>query len=592
VPEAGPARGGAPRELILADRVEDLPAGTRWIAFGGAVPDAEGVLPAGDVIGPHRARLRAAFVDWLGRMNAANASPSWWAHTTSAKNLLASPFGNAVFDLLGLRLTLEARAEPRIGIVGASDAQAAVIRRLAGDGSMQVTDRRAARRHPGLVRLRLWVQCLRAVGAWAWWLRSMRSSARADVRLFTYVDAGFRDGNDAFFGPLSDLLTRRDPPASCEHHAFLHGTHRGIVPLLRGAARFRYSPLYGELELIDFVDALREALEAAAQVDRWPSPALLEGLDLEPLFREALRQDVAGGAYYAVLLVHRAARRLAARMRPAVFLYPFENKTLEKLLLLGLREGNPGGRIVGYQHTSVTPRHTTLLFGPGEAERTPLPDVVVTTGEVTRDYLEANGRYPAGLLNAGCALRQPQRQVLPRRKADKNAHVLLVLSSSTAELIEATRRLLEVGTLEPEWQLAIRPHPEFPLSRLPESLRSAALARARDLSGTPLEENLLWADAVAYASSTAALEALMAGRPVINLDLGEPLEVDPVLEPPPFHWRARSAQDLADAVREILALGDEGFAQRRDAARAFTERYLRPPTPDRLALLLGEAPSS
>lgn len=586
------APGGSLRELILADRIEDLPAGTRWIAFGGTVHEGEGAIPAGDTIGPHRARLRAAFVDWLGRINAANASPSWWAHTTSAKNLLASPFGNAAFDLMGLQLTLQARTEACIGILGASDAQAQVIRRSAGEGRLRVTERRAARQLPSPLRLRLLAQFLRALAAWVWWFRPMRSSEPADVRLLTYVDAGFRDGNDAFFGPLAALLARRDPPASCVHHAFLHGEPRRIVPLLQGASQFRYAPLYSELELADFITAWRAALGAVAQVDRWPRPALLEGLDLEPLFREALRQDIAGGAYYAVLLVHRAARRLAARSRPAVFLYPFENKTLEKLLLLGLREVNPGGRVVGYQHTSVTPRHTTLLFGPGEAERTPLPDLIVTTGEVTRDYLEANGRYPAGLLKAGCALRQPQRQVLPRRKEAGGAHVLLVLSSSTAELIEATRRLLEVGELEPDWQLAIRPHPEFPLSRLPEPLRSSALARARDLAGTPLEDNLVWADAVAYASSTAALEALMAGRPVINLDLGEPLEVDPVLEPLSFHWRARSAQALVAAMHEVLSFGDEEFAQRRDAARAFTERYLRPPTPDRLALLLGEAPNS
>ena len=582
---------GAPRELVLAASAADLPGGIPWLGFGDAAA-AEGALRPGDLIRPQRERLREAFVIWLGGMNSANASPEWWAHNTSSKNLLSSRFGNAVFELLALRLLLQEPARTPVGVVGASTAQEEAIRRMAAasGGALRIRHAGAAPRREGRAALRLAARAVRAVLEWVWWLRPWRESGGAAVRLITYADAGFRDGNDAFFGPLASLLAVREPPLACVHHPWLHGAPGVVVPKLRAAARFRYSPLLAELDVADFLGALRDAFAALSRVARWPAPAPLEGVELESLLRDALREDLASGNYFAVLLIQRAARRLAERTRPPLVIYPFENKSLEKLLLLGLREGYPAGRIVGYQHTSVTPRHTTLLFAPGEAARTPLPDRVVTVGEVTRAWLESNGRYPAGLLAAGFALRQSAGASLERRRSapGEGARVLFVLSSSIAELVSAARWLLEAARLRPSWQFALRPHPEFPIARLPESLRAAAMARSRDFSGTPLEENLRWADAIAYASSTVALEALMAGRPVVNIDLGEPLDADPVLEPVALHWCAGNPAQLVAAVQEIADLTDAEFSHRRHAARSFVDRYLRPFTAQGLARLLGE----
>jgi len=260
------------------------------------------------------------------------------------------------------------------------------------------------------------------------------------------------------------------------------------------------------------------------------------------------------------------------------------------LLLLGLREGYRGVRVIGYQHTLVTPRHTTLLFAPGEAARTPPPNRVLTVGGVTRSWLESNGRYPAGLLVEGFALRQSSRASLERRRPAPGERLreLFVLWSNVAELVVTARWLLEVAGLRPSWQFALRTHLEFPIARLSESLRAAVVARARDFSGTPLEENLRWADTIAYASTTVALEALMAERLVVNVDLGEPPGVDPVLEPVALHRCAGNPPQLVGAVQEIADLADADFSQQRDPARMYVHRYLRPYTAQGLARLLGE----
>lgn len=591
MPEAEAAPAAALRELILVERAERLPAGVPWVAFGEAAAGPEAPLDLGDVFRPQRARLRAAFVEWLGRLNAANASLAWWVHATTAKNLLSSRFGDQVFELLGLRLLLDSGRYARLGVVGASAAQAETLARLAMHDSQRlriVRDHQADGR-PLFAVTRALYQFLRTLCAWAWWLRRMRSPNRPAVHVLTYADRGFRDGDDAFFGALAGWLAKREPSMECQYHAFIHGSYCRVVPLLRRTDRSRYAPLFAELSFADQCGALRQTLAALARVAQWPRPDPLQGLDLEPVLRDALRGDIAGGGYFHNLLVHRAARRLGQRLRPAVFLYPYENKSLEKLLLLGLREAPCGGRIVGYQHTSVTPRHATLLFGPGEAERTPLPDRIATAGAVTLAYLEAHGRYPRGLLVEACALRQPPRPLLERRVTAGSTRVMFALSSSVAELRAALRLLLEAAELRGEWQFAIRPHPEFPVARLPAELRSAVGTRVLDFSATPLDENLAWADVVAYASSTVGLEALMAGRAVINVDFGEPLEADPVLEPVPLHRRVRSAAELVEAVDAIESLDEADFAARRSASRNFIERYFREVSAQRLEALIGQA---
>lgn len=471
---------------------------------------------------------RDAFIEWLGGLNRANASLGWWAYTSTAKNLLSSPLGDAY--LAGLKG------------VPASAAPAAL---------------------EPLARL-LW-QFLKMLALWASGaLRPPRDSPPQAV-IFTYVDGAFRGGPDAFFGTLAQQAGVR-----ARYVAFVHSAYRAALPKLAAQG---YEPLFGSLRLADLAWSLKAALGAWWRAGRYDGA----------LLRRALRWDLGRGGYFYNLLVHRAALRLFARWQPRWLVYPYENKALEKMLLLAVRSASPGTRIVGYQHSAVTRRHATLLFAPGEAAATPLPDRIVTVGEVTRRYLEANGRYPAGIFVTGCALRQQRAAPLARRAGGGSIRLLLALSSSRRELGEAVALCRAMLGAERGLELAIRAHPEFPLAVLPPDLRAWAERNARDFSGTPLAENLAWCDAVAYVSSTVALEALGRGRPLIHLATGEALDPDPLLDPVELCWRADSPAALAAAARAIAALDAGEFERRRRQALDYIDRYLKPPTPQALA---------
>ena len=74
--------------------------------------------------------------------------------------------------------------------------------------------------------------------------------------------------------------------------------------------------------------------------------------------------------------------------------------------ILALRKNSPATKIIAYQHASISLRHTNFFLAKEESRFTPMPDVIITMGEVTRDILKNKGNFPEHLLRVGCALRQ------------------------------------------------------------------------------------------------------------------------------------------------------------------------------------------
>ena len=309
-----------------------------------------------------------------------------------------------------------------------------------------------------------------------------------------------------------------------------------------------------------------------------------------PLLKQALRQDVLHGGFFYYLVIYQAANRFGEKFTPSNLLYPFENKPLEKMLLLGLRKACPSIKITGYQHTSITPRHTTLRFAAGEAGITPLPDRIVTVGTVTQKFLEDHGNYPPGIFRTGCALRQtwPENPPPATSRAGK-PKILLALSSSTRELVRSVQFFKGLQEAGGDFELGIRPHPEFPLRNLPPRLVEWVARYARDFSGSRLAENIAWCDLTAYVSSTVALESLMAGRPVINFCIDDVIQPDPAIGDAPLHWRADNLAEMAQALQQIQALPAADFQRLSAAARAYINEYLRPVSAECAAHFLDDA---
>ena len=284
------------------------------------------------------------------------------------------------------------------------------------------------------------------------------------------------------------------------------------------------------------------------------------------------------GGYFHNLLVYKAVGRFIKKYTPKVLMYPFENKSLEKMILLAVKDSSDSVKMVGYQHTSVNPKHaSTLLLREGEAQYTPLPDKIITVGTITKNYFETYGNYPSGILVAGGALRQKGCKRLPRQNSQM-IRVLLALSSSQDELNQSVEFFKKVMQHVPDLELGIRPHMAFPLTILPKALLQWINENEHvlDLSNTLLEDNLNWCSLTAYVSSTVALESLMRGKPVINFPIAEVVPSDPLMGEVPFHWRVDNDLSMAEVLREVHQMSANDYEEGSLCAVQYVQNYLSP----------------
>lgn len=528
------------------------------------------------------------FSRWLGNLNTRNAGLRWWAYASTSKNLLSSALGSRVLETLALRNLARSGNYQSIWIHGASPGQALSMTRLLAPEFNVIPPpvKSMIRKHAAhaLAVGRVIFQAARILCAFR--LEGARSPRHhRNIVLFTYLDGEFGGGADRYFGDLPDLVRQHEPAAGIAYVAYVYTPYRRRLRDISPQPATPYLPLFQYLSFGELLRALGLSIAATFP----PGTHAADGIEaaaMDDLLTEALIEDVSRRGYLHNMLVYSGIMRMVRCLSPDTLIYPYENKSLEKTLLLGARAASQNTRLIGYQHTSVTPRHIGLRFEPEEAGITPLPDRIVTVGSITRDYLEQTGNYPGGMLVAGCALRQKWEDPLPPQTPDRGRpRILLALSSSIGELVSAVDFMRRVKAQLPELELGVRPHLNFPLTSLPTELLSWVRSQAADLSGTALRDNLAWADVTAYISSTVALESLMLGRPVIYLAI-DPSNPDPLLGKARLRWTAGNIDEFLTALSAMAVMDEVQMNAERNAALDYVRNYLSPKSPQAIAHFL------
>lgn len=530
--------------------------------------------------------------EFLGGLNAANAGFEWWAFGLSGKNPLTLRFPRRMFQLS--LIVAEAEASPEGGELWVVSSDAVLARealRWARERGMETSP--APRRFPGLKKtLNRWTPSGPAAGLLrALWRRFLARKARgwkpdpgrAYAVFATWIHPGCfgPDGayRDPFFGELPGRLAEKG-----ECPVFFAQITRSFRECLGRVADPTAGPVLPMDAFPDWAD-LWECFSAALYrrfVD-FPVRGALAcgGLDAAALLREELRENARESRFFSDLCYHACARALLRRVRARSFYYPFENLARERMMLWALRGSSPRTRAVGYQHAALTRNHLNFLLGDGEARVLPLPDKIVTLGDVTREFMIGRGRFPASLVETGCALRQAR---LPARVEERAGvlrppRLLVALATSERECADVLLFLDRAYSgREGVPEIVLRPHPLFPLS---EGLRLSGPVRFpyRDGSGQDPAQAFSAADIVLYASSTMGLEAVRRGLPAVFLDLGNWLSLDPLFELRDYKWSVETPAALVETVEGIRSLPPERARALRWSARGYAGRYCREVTP-------------
>lgn len=552
-------------------------------------------LPRADLFRQQATWFRSAYVEALGRLNADQASRDWWTKPFTTKNPISTELCRDIFIFL-LIAALAREADSALVVITDNRLlaeQVAAWGKAEGVAVINAVDSTQTLRQFGssFYYPALFVRVISLLGFRLWtWLTGLDRAIvdkEAGVLIATVVhrhsftpEGWFQD---TYFGKLGEWLVGQG----------IHVVTAGIIDdrlnrkLARAFTRENGGPpkviFDAGIRVRDIFRCVWEAIRAYRADCSRNLTVIVRGLNVGYLITQALRQAHTSGNVLWSLYTFHSARRLAALFPNKRSIHPYENRAFEKMMLLGFRETSRKHR-VGYQHASITASHTNFIFADKEVDVTPLPDVVVTMGQVTRDWLVNEGHHPPSLLKIGCALRQQGAGGSGhlRRRPSKLTRILVALATSLAEHVQTLMFLQKALRNDNIRELRIRPHPTIRLGDALALLPDEQTQLQFTVSRGSVAEDLAWADVVLYASSTIGLETVSAGVPAMYVDLGDILDTDPMGGWTEFKWTVRQPEDLSAVLAEIEGLTDAQYQTRQQYGIAYAQSYIYPVTEQHL----------
>ena len=532
----------------------------------------------------HEEEFRRAFVAFMARLNEQQHAFAWTVMPFTSKNPLSSAFLHNVFYCV-LIARLLARGPQTLFVLTADRSLALQVAAWGAGAGVRVV---AAVRGPSVSRRLLKhylptaivVACVRTlvVAAIARRLRSRVDAGESCVVVVTTMPqsavgpSGYRE---AYFAPLLRVLAASGTKTITFALIFARPVSTAWR-LRQVSAPVPVIPAEAWLSFRDIVGGAIRSLRQWGRMPRLDAPTTVCGIDVRPLLHAVIGDTYRSSSFFRHLAAYHAARRLTRARQVAGWIYPFENRAMERALLLGVREGDSRASLIGCQNAALTRSHLNFMLGEREAQIIPLPDLLFTTGTPVRDWLIAEGNFAADRVRLGCALRQnrPTETSVPT-KPERLRRVLVVLASSVAEYVEMLMFVAETFR-DAQREIRVRPHPEFPLA---SALRLMSLPAdfVYQASSGPLTDDFAWADVVLYASSTASMEAVVRGIPVIHVDVGHALNADPLFgRTSGLRWAVRCPADMSGCLNEIESLSQADYEQRLRIDRTYVDAYLVP----------------
>jgi surface carbohydrate biosynthesis protein (TIGR04326 family) len=263
-------------------------------------------------------------------------------------------------------------------------------------------------------------------------------------------------------------------------------------------------------------------------------------------------------------------------------LYLCEGQSWERAFIHAWRK-NDHGRLIGVAHSTVRFWDLRYFEDPrtvrsADPLRQPQPDLVALNGKAAIDALSHAG-YPKEKMAECEAVRYAYLNDLraaPAQQRARDATIkVLILGDITSESTTKLLRLLEgaVGQLPTQPAFTVKPHPNCMVNA--QDYPSLSLTVVTNA----LAEILLDFD-IAYASSStsAAVDAYLAGLPVVVMLDGAELNLSPLRARPGVRFVSTSGELAAS-----LQTKGEGWFEERDRADFF---FLDPKLP-RWRKLLG-----
>lgn len=302
-----------------------------------------------------------------------------------------------------------------------------------------------------------------------------------------------------------------------------------------------------------------------------PDKITIHGVDTNFIFKNYFNAGLKSTYIAKHYLIYLAAKKLLRKVQVDHFFNLFENYAWEKVTTLAIRENPKKIKLTAFQHAQVAQSSTKFFLGKKESRCSPLPDKIVTLGEITRDFLVNQKKYPDDVTVTGCALRHNYPDVsgiIPRKHHNR----ILVFLWTFEYSIRLLNFLCSCNIPQDRYAITVRPHPTLPFDALKPRLGREYNGIFR-ISNRSLKKDFARTDIVVYSGTTSCLDALASGLPVINIEFGDFVSPDPLFCFSDFKWTVNKPDELESAFESIYKLTDSEYYSRQAKAFDFVRKY-------------------
>ena len=377
---------------------------------------------------------------------------------------------------------------------------------------------------------------------------------------------------DIFFGDLLQQIQDENKNLLVLAHC-ITADYKRIYSRISDSMSIKIIPVEYFLTFKDLIKSMLSILNKRINIPK----TIFFGENVSKIFfKEYLRTSIDLTNYMYFPLITNFIRNVNIER----FILTYENRAWENMCIMAIKKISPKTKIIGYQHTVVPKAATEVFIGKNEKIIKPLPDKVLTVGNISAQIIDNYGNYPKKMIEPACALRYKYLFNVERKTfLHKNGKILLAL-----EGVPQVYKLVDycLGQLiqNDKYQINVRTHPILPWEKIDTRFRDKIdyFNNVNLSMNTNLYDDLLDSDICIYWGSTVALEALSISMPIVHFDMQTVLNYDPLFLCNDLKWTITKEDSLLKTIDSIYSLSPEEFNRMSNNAEKFMNDYFHPIT--------------